>query len=41
MIEARIVEASDTFTRNLGARLGMFDRATATGPGLAMTVLGQ
>jgi len=26
MIEARIVEASDTFTRNLGARLGMFDR---------------
>jgi type IV pilus assembly protein PilQ len=32
MIEARIVEASDTFTRNLGARLGMFDRATATGP---------
>ena len=32
MIEARIVEASDTFTRNLGARLGMFDRGSATGP---------
>jgi type IV pilus assembly protein PilQ len=32
MIEARIVEASDTFTRNLGARLGTFDRGTATGP---------
>jgi type IV pilus assembly protein PilQ len=26
MIEARIVEASDTFSRNLGARLGTFDR---------------
>ena len=26
MIEARIVEASDSFSRNLGARLGMFDR---------------
>ncbi len=26
MIEARIVEASDTFTRNLGARLGVVDR---------------
>ena len=26
MIEARIVEASDTFSRNLGARLGVFDR---------------
>ena len=32
MIEARIVEASDTFTRNLGARLGTFDRGSATGP---------
>jgi type IV pilus assembly protein PilQ len=32
MIEARIVEASDTFTRNLGARLGAFDRGTGTGP---------
>ncbi len=32
MIEARIVEASDTFTRNLGARLGMLDRGSATGP---------
>ena len=32
MIEARIVEATDTFTRNLGARLGMFDRGSATGP---------
>ena len=32
MIEARIVEASDTFTRNLGARLGVFDRGTAGGP---------
>ncbi len=27
MIEARIVEASDTFSRNLGARLGINDRA--------------
>jgi type IV pilus assembly protein PilQ len=26
MIEARVVEAADTFSRNLGARLGMFDR---------------
>ena len=26
MIEARIVEASDNFSRNLGARLGIFDR---------------
>ncbi len=26
MIEARIVEASDNFSRNLGARLGVFDR---------------
>ncbi|MBI1991165.1 MAG: type IV pilus secretin PilQ [Betaproteobacteria bacterium] len=26
MIEARIVEAVDTFSRNLGARLGIFDR---------------
>ncbi len=26
MIEARIVEAADTFSRNLGARLGIFDR---------------
>jgi type IV pilus assembly protein PilQ len=26
MIEARIVEASDTFSRNLGARLGVVDR---------------
>jgi len=26
MIEARIVEASDNFSRNLGARLGLFDR---------------
>jgi type IV pilus assembly protein PilQ len=27
MIEARIVEASDTFTRNVGARLGLHDRS--------------
>ena len=27
MIEARIVEASDTFSRNLGARLGIHDRS--------------
>ena len=26
LIEARIVEASDTFTRNLGAKLGIFDK---------------
>jgi type IV pilus assembly protein PilQ len=30
MIEARIVEASDTFSRNLGTRLGLHDR-TSTG----------
>jgi type IV pilus assembly protein PilQ len=30
MIEARIVEASDTFSRNLGVRLGLHDR-TSTG----------
>lgn len=34
MIEARIVEASDTFTRNLGARLGVFDRGTPPGQNL-------
>ena len=28
MIEARVVEAADTFSRNLGARLGVFDRQT-------------
>ncbi|MDB5811092.1 MAG: type pilus secretin PilQ [Betaproteobacteria bacterium] len=28
MIEARIVEASDTFTRNLGARLGLHDNGS-------------
>ncbi len=33
MIEARIVEASDTFTRNLGARLGTFDRGFQNIPG--------
>ena len=33
MIEARIVEASDTFTRNLGARLGTFDRGFQNFPG--------
>jgi len=33
MIEARIVEASDTFTRNLGARLGTFDRGFNNLPG--------
>ncbi|HUO44120.1 MAG TPA: type IV pilus secretin PilQ [Burkholderiales bacterium] len=31
-IQARIVEASDTFSRNLGARLGVTDRGTANGP---------
>ena len=31
MIEARIVEASDTFSRNLGARLGIHDRANGQG----------
>ena len=40
MIEARIVEASDTFTRNLGVRLGAFDRGTATGPA-GNTLLGS
>jgi type IV pilus assembly protein PilQ len=29
MIEARIVEASDTFSKNLGARLGLHDRSAA------------
>ncbi|MEO7725998.1 MAG: type IV pilus secretin PilQ [Burkholderiales bacterium] len=33
MIEARIVEALDTFSRNLGARLGVFDRAFQNLPG--------
>ena len=33
MIEARIVEASDNFSRNLGARLGVFDRRTGDGIG--------
>jgi type II secretory pathway component HofQ len=33
MIEARIVEASDTFSRNLGARLGTFDRGFQNFPG--------
>ncbi len=33
MIEARIVEASDNFTRNLGARLGLFDRGFQNFPG--------
>lgn len=31
LIEARIVEASDTFSRNLGARLGLSDRAGGQG----------
>jgi type IV pilus assembly protein PilQ len=30
LIEARIVEASDTFSRNLGARLGLHDRSNGT-----------
>lgn len=33
MIEARIVEASDTFSRNLGARLGVVDRKLGNGLG--------
>ena len=33
MIEARIVEASDKFSRNLGARLGAFDRGFQNFPG--------
>lgn len=33
MIEARIVEASDKFSRNLGARLGTFDRGFQNLPG--------
>ncbi|MEK7876290.1 MAG: type IV pilus secretin PilQ family protein, partial [Pseudomonadota bacterium] len=33
MIEARIVEASDNFSRNLGARLGIVDRRFGTAPG--------
>jgi type IV pilus assembly protein PilQ len=31
LIEARIVEASDTFTRNLGAKLGFTDLRTIRG----------
>jgi type IV pilus assembly protein PilQ len=31
MIESRIVEASDTFSRNLGVRLGYHDRSTGWG----------
>ena len=38
LIEARIVEASDTFSRNLGARLGFID---ATGPGTTGTPSGD
>ena len=30
LIEARIVEASDTFSRNLGARLGLHDRSNGS-----------
>jgi type IV pilus assembly protein PilQ len=33
VIEARIVEASDSFAKNLGARLGYHDTAGGTGPG--------
>jgi len=33
MIESRIVEASDTFQKNLGARLGIFTQGTANGYG--------
>jgi type IV pilus assembly protein PilQ len=33
MIEARIVQAADTFTRNLGAKLGIFDRGFQNLPG--------
>ena len=33
LIESRIVEASDTFSRNLGARLGIFDRGIGGPPG--------
>jgi type IV pilus assembly protein PilQ len=39
MIEARIVEATDNFTRNLGARLGVFG-SVANSPGQYATVGG-
>jgi type IV pilus assembly protein PilQ len=38
MIEARIVEATDTFTRNLGARLGVFDARVGGWTGAAQHV---
>ena len=44
MIEARIVEATDTFSRNLGARLGVLDRRvgdTLAPGGPAVTVGGS
>lgn len=41
MIEARIVEASDTFSKNLGARLGVFDRKPlVTGSGAQNVAIG-
>jgi type IV pilus assembly protein PilQ len=36
MIESRIVEASDTFSRNLGARLGYHDTSSPTSQGTAV-----
>ena len=38
MIEARIVEATDTFTRNLGARLGVFDKQVGGWTGAAQNI---
>jgi len=39
MIESRIVEASDTFSRNLGVRLGYHDRNSGWGLGSAGRIL--
>jgi len=40
MIEARIVEASDSFARNLGARLGLNERPDLTSPKPGTAILG-
>ncbi|MFN2645715.1 MAG: type IV pilus secretin PilQ [Burkholderiales bacterium] len=41
MIEARIVEANETFSRNLGVRLGYLDRSSRSAQGANMAVGGE
>src|SRR3954451_343265 len=41
MIEARIVEANETFTRNLGVRLGYLDRGNRSSQGANVAVGGE